>query len=131
MRSVLLHLAGCTEVEVTSFLAAAYPAQAGPPWVELVDGDPCLNIACYRDHAREFDPAELEQLPAQFSGCLPVSVIAHVSGRHDGAHQVRRLVEALLTSWQGVAEDEHGDLWTLREIRSGRSVDGRSFFRQR
>jgi hypothetical protein len=132
MRSVLVHLAGCTEAEVASLLTATYPTQAGPPWIALVDGDACLYIVFYRDHVSEFEPADLDLLLARFSGRLPVSVRADVSGRHDGALQVRHFVETLLSSWPGLAEDEYSNhLWTLEEVRTRSSVDGRPYFRER
>jgi hypothetical protein len=129
VRSVLVHLSGCTEAEVHSLLAGAYPTQAGPPRIDLVDGDPCLYIDYYRDDAIELEPPDLERLLERFAGRMPLSVIANVSGRHDGAQQVRRFVETLLESWPGVAEDENSShLWTLLEVRSGSGVDGRRFF---
>jgi len=132
MRSVLVHLADCSETDVASLIASAYPAQAGPPWIEEVEGDPCLYIDFYRDHALEFEPAVLDGLIARFSGRLPLSLVADVSGRHDGADQVRHFVETLLTSWSGVAQDDYSDhLWTLLEIRARITVDGRQFFRER
>jgi hypothetical protein len=131
MRSVLVHLAGCTEAEVASLIASTYPAQAGPPWIDLVDGDPCLYIDHYRDHVVELEPADLDQLKERFSGRLPVSLIANVSGRHNGAEQVHHFVEALLTCWSGVAQDNYSDhLWTLPEIRAGTAIEGRLFFRE-
>lgn len=127
MRSVLVHLQA-EEAAVLAFLDERFPAQRDP-WVDFVEGDACLYIRLYRDHETEMEPEELHALRAHFGDAQPLSVIADVSGRHDGTEQVQRFARALLSRWRGVVQDEFTDhLWTLEELTSGATVDGMRFF---
>lgn len=127
MRTVIVHLIDCNEEDVAATLNAAYPAQPGPDWVELVDGDACLYIHFYYDLELESQPDDIERLRAHLGRLPSVSVAADVSGRHTGKAQVYRFVETLLERWTGVAWDEFSDtLWTLAQVRSG--TNGLLFF---
>lgn len=130
MRSVIVHLAApCTEDDVADVLGRAYEGDGRRQWVEHVEGDPCLVIEFYRDHLIEYAPEELEQLKSHFAGEMPLSVIANISGRHDGTAQVRRFVQVLLAQLPGVATDEFTDhLWSRAEIEQNAQFDGLAFF---
>jgi hypothetical protein len=59
----------------------------------------------------------------------PVTVSAHVSGRHPGDDEVHQFVRSLLTRFRGAAQDEYtGHMWSLEEIVSGHRVEGHRFF---
>lgn len=127
MRSVLVHLQA-EEAAVLAFLDERFPAQRDP-WVDFVEGDACLYIRLYRDHEIEMPPEEVDELRAHFGGSQPLSLIADISGRHDGTEQVQRFARALLSRWSGVAEDGFTDhLWTLEDLTSGATVEGMRFF---
>ena len=67
----------------------------------------------------ELEPELLAKLRKELKGGPTVSVVADVSGRHSGDKQVREFVSALLSEFEGLAEDEFTDgFWTLDEIRS-------------
>ena len=93
LRSVFAHLWHTTEGEVSTALDRLYPTQ-GRPWVLEVDGDPCLYIDFYRD-----GPVEDDEWGTRFTshgGPPAVSVIADISGRHEGWPEVR-------SSWRRVS----------------------------
>jgi hypothetical protein len=130
MRAVIVHLAApCTESEVADLLDREYEGQAREAWSECVDGDPCLYIEFYRHHTIEFAAEELQLLKSHFAGEIPLSVIANVSGRHDGTPQVVRFVTTLLARFSGVATDEFTEhLWLRSEIEQDFRYDGLAFF---
>jgi hypothetical protein len=129
MRSVFIHLATTTETEVAAFLDSAFTQQAGRQWISAIDGDACLYIDFYRDHAAESEPDDHAALLRVFGGRAPVSVIADVSGRWPGDDQVRELVRRLLERFAGFAQDDYSArLWSLEEVLSHADVDGHPFF---
>ena len=130
MRSVIVHLDGCTEADAADLLDIVYPEQRHP-WVDFVERDACLYIDFYRHHyyGIEFDPEVLVELKSRFHGQLPLGIIANVSGRHDGTQQVLRFVRTLLMWRTGVATDDYTDhLWSLTEIEAEARYDGLAFF---
>lgn len=129
MRSVFVHLRALTEAELIPALDDAYPHQQGPQWICEIDGDACLYIGFYRDHAAEFEPHHLDALLGAFGGRMPVSLFADVSGRWPGDEQVRDFIHTFLTLFAGFAQDDYSEhLWSLEEILSGAEVDGHRFF---
>jgi hypothetical protein len=129
MRSVLVHLPALTEAEIIPALDAAYPHQPGPHWICEIDGNACLYIGFYRDHAAEFEPEHLEALLRAFGGRVPVSLVADVSGRWPGDEQVRDFVRTFLTRFGGFAQDDYSEhLWSLEEVLNGTRVEGHPFF---
>lgn len=129
MRSVFFFLWDTDEVELTAFLQKTYPYQKGPPWIDDIEGDPCLYINFYSDMYLEYEPDDIEKIVTYFGYPPSVGVIADVSGRHMGDHQVRNFARQLLTRFKGVAHDGYTFyLWTLEEINSGFLVEGHPFF---
>src|SRR5882724_6249983 len=119
MRSVWLHLRSASEEQVVNFLKHTYTRQKGPPWICDVRGDACLYIDIDREMELELEPELLAKLRKELKGGPTVSVVADVSGRHSGDKQVREFVSALLSEFEGLAEDEFTDgFWTLDEILS-------------
>jgi hypothetical protein len=130
MRSVFVHLADCTEQEVASFLDMELPGKR-LPWLisSGADAAPALYIDFYSDHRSELEPAELECLSRAFAGRMPVTVIADVTGRIPGSHEVSSFVTMLLGRWSGFAQDDHSSrLWSIEEILRGDPIDGLVFF---
>jgi hypothetical protein len=107
MRSILVHLDHSSEDDVVAALDAEYERQNGDAWILRVSGDACLYIHLYRDYD-EFGPDELAHLKERFGGRLPISVIADISGRHEGRTEARRFAEILLGRWPGFADDDSG-----------------------
>lgn len=129
MRTVLVHLSGCTDAQLASALSEMYPGRK-EPWLHMADDDPCLYIRILQaDEAESWFPEELAPALRHFGGVVPLTVVADVSGRHDGTTQVRQLAVALLSRFKGIAEDEYSDrLWSLDEIQRDACVDGHRFF---
>jgi hypothetical protein len=125
LRSVFAHLWHTTEREVAAALDRLYPTQ-GRPWLMEVDGDPRLYIEIYHD-----GPVEDDEWHTRFSSCggpPAVSVIANISGRHDGWPEVREFVARVLGTFDGVAtDDDWSHLWSHDEVQSDSVVAGRRF----
>jgi len=125
LRSVFIHLWRTTEQEVAAAVARMYPAQARP-WTVEVGGNPCLYIDFYRD-----GPVEDDERETRFSsrgGPPDVSVIADISGRHDGWPEVRDFVVEMLRCFEGVATDDDWlRLWSREEIENDQVVSGHRF----
>jgi hypothetical protein len=125
LRSVFTHLWHTTEGDVATALDRLYPTQ-GRPWVLEVDGDPCLYIDFYRDGAVEDD--EWNTRFASRGGPPAVSVIANISGRHEGWPEVREFVTRVLGAFDGVATDDGWlHLWSRDEVEKDAAVSGRRF----
>lgn len=129
MRSVFLYLRDTTENDVGAFLQHTYPFQQGPPWIDDLDGEPCLYIDFYHDASQEFEPEDWASL-AKALGCTPtVIVVADVSGRYPGDAQVQSFIVTMLNKFQGLAQDDYTDhCWNAQEVRSGFRVRGHPFF---
>lgn len=129
MRSVVVHVQGCAEAELESALCELYPGQEDP-WLDMVDGDPCLYIRILQpDEAGRWVAEERAPALRHFGEVRPLTVVADVSGRHDGTSRVRALAVALLSRFEGIATDEYSDrLWSLDEILRDASVEGHRFF---
>jgi hypothetical protein len=125
LRSVFAHLWNTTEGEVAAALDRLYPTQ-GRPWVLEVDGDACLYVDFYRD-----GPVEDDEWHTRFSsraGPPAVSVIADISGRHEGWPEVRDFVARVLGTFDGVATDDGWlHLWSRDEVQNDHVVAGRKF----
>jgi hypothetical protein len=106
MRSVIIHLHDTTEPEVAGFLQEMYPFQKGSPWIADVAGDACLYIDFYRDGPTERGPERWAEVVASFGGEPSVSVIADVSGRHQGDEQIHQFVSSLLARFRGAIEGD-------------------------
>jgi hypothetical protein len=60
-----------------------------------------------------------------------VEILADVSGRVAGDHEVRHLVESVLTHLEGIAIDDYTfpeHAWQIAEIRADHRVNGLKFF---
>jgi hypothetical protein len=125
MRSVFVHLWDTDERRVSAALDRLYPIE-GPYWLLRVAGDPCLYIHFCRD-----GPRESEDWAAEFTsrGSPPaVTVVADVSGRHEGTPEARDFVLRMLAEFDGVATDDGWEhLWTRAEVEADRPMDGRRF----
>jgi len=125
LRSIFVHLWGTSESEVSAWLGRHYTC--GPArWLLERDGNPYLYIEFYRD-----GPFEDEEWFTRFSdwGSPPaVSVIANISGRHDGWPEPQAFVTCVLGKFNGVATDD-GWLrcWSGFEVQADSRVDGRPF----
>ena len=128
MRTVICHLAGASPEDVSTVLDASFVRQEGGFWLlRDASGDPLLYIGFYQHIQSEFHPIELERLREAVGDEITVSVQADVSGRHDGAEEVRRFAKTLLSKFRGVATDDNGSRpWTLNEIERG--ANGHAFF---
>jgi hypothetical protein len=85
---------GATESQIVAVLDELFLARGNSQWAILDDSatEEVVTIRFYDDHLRESDPEELNVLRSRFSGEIPASLIANVSGRHDGTPQVRHFV---------------------------------------
>lgn len=129
MRSVFALLKSATNAEVTAFLQRTYSFQMGPPWINAVQGDPCLYINFVQYKHVVSEPDEQTEIIRQLGHEPSVVIMADVSGRHPGDEQVSRFVTAILTQFPGVAQDEYTPhCWTLDEVLQGDLVDGHPFF---
>lgn len=129
MRSVFVHLRETTEKRVAAFLQRTYPFQQGPPWICDIRGDACLYIDFCSDVRKEFEPEDWRGLLAALGGEPQISIVADISGRHPGDEQVHAFVLTLLAQFKGIAQDDYTrHCWTTEDIRSGRKVEGHSFF---
>jgi hypothetical protein len=125
LRSIFVHLWRTSEAEVSAALDRSY-TNDGPQWLSEVGEDPYLYISFYRD-----GPLEDDSWTSRFSalgGPPPVSLIADVSGRHEGWPEAQSFVVKLLSEFEGVATDDGGlRLWSRDEVAEDRQVDGRRF----
>jgi hypothetical protein len=129
MRSVLIHLRSATENGVTAFLAQTYPSPQAPPWLLPQADDPVLYIELYRDMDAEYEPEELRSLADDLKGRPSISIIAHVSGRHNGDKEVLQFIDVVLGAFDGVAQDGYTPhCWTREQVMSGHEVQGHRFF---
>ncbi len=130
MRSVVVHLKDVSEPTVVAFLTENYRVLPEPTcWTAEKKGDPVLYIDFYRDLNTEAEEEDWFALLEYFRGEPAVSVIADVSGRHDGTEEVRSFVCGLLRAFSGVAEDEYTHhLWSREEVERGAIVEGHPFF---
>jgi hypothetical protein len=127
VRAVLVHFSNATEEDVARFLKSTFPSQQGPPWICDVNGDPCLWIDFYRDGPSELEQADLAELSLALGRHPRTSVVAELSGRYDGAEQVRNFVTTLLAQFSGVAHDDCTEhYWTGAEVLNG--YRGQQFF---
>jgi len=125
MRSVFVHLWNTSERDVAAALDRLFPTQ-GRPWAFEVNDDPCLYIDFYRDGHIE-DEDWLTRFSAR-GGPPAVSVIANISGRHEGSKQASQFVTWLLSEFEGVTTDDDWlHLWTLEEVQNDLLVDGKKF----
>lgn len=125
MRSVLVHLWQIDEPAVAAVLDSAYPQQRSP-WVRFVNGDACLYIDFYHDGPIEH--VDWDERFRPLGGNPSVSVIADISGRHDGRPEVRELVALLLSRFRGVAENDNSTrFWSREEVAEDRLVNGERF----
>lgn len=129
MRSVFVLFPSATEAELAEYLQRAYPAQAGPPWVALDNGDPCLYINFYAGLGRDYEPERWADIARRLGGEPTSGLMADVSGRHPGDREVYEFVTGLLTRFDGAAMDEYTThLWSLGELENGHRVAGHPFF---
>jgi hypothetical protein len=126
MRSVCVHLWNASEGEVTAILDKLYVSDHGLQWLDEIGGDAHLFVRLYRE-----GPAESEDWERRFSsqGEPPsVSVLADISGRHDGWEQAQAFVVHMLEHFRGVAEDDGGlRFWSKEEVQADQRVNGRRF----
>jgi len=125
MRSVFVHVWRTSEAEVAAALDRAYVVEVDQ-WLLQVGDDPYLYISFYRDGPREDD--SWSSRFSDFGGPPAVSVIADISGRHEGWAEAQSFVLMLLGGFEGVASDDGGlRLWSRDEIAQDLQVDGRRF----
>jgi hypothetical protein len=126
LRSVFVHLWHTSEGEVAAAFDQLYTPNGSAAWMIERSGDPHIYIDFYRD-----GPLEDEVWIARFTdrgGPPPVSVIANISGRHDGWPEAQAFVSDTLARFNGVATDDGWlRLWTGPEVREDARVDGRLF----
>jgi hypothetical protein len=127
MRSVFVHLTGCTRPEVEHFLSRHHVCQDGQ-WLQMENDDPVLYISIYEDAATECEPEELDRIRSALGGEIAVSVTADVSGRYPAFPEVMTFVSLILDRFAGIADDDHGGLWTIDQIRQRKLFKGRHFF---
>ena len=128
MRSVFIHLSDADEAQVESFLDESYPGQR-KPWTHPSNTDEILYIDLYRELRAEVDDSEFEAIVTTLGGEPTSSLVAHVSGRHDGTAEVYAFVTACLTRFTGAAQDEYSNhCWTLPELECHAQFQGHPFF---
>ena len=129
MRSIFLHLRGATKAEVNHLLQRICRTGKGPEWVFDVGGESYLYIDFYLDGRREFEPEDWAALVESLGGDPAVSLIVDISGRHPGDRELKEFVSAVLSKFDGFAQDEYTThCWTLQEIASGHQEEGHPFF---
>ena len=125
LRSVYVHLWQTSDVAVRSALNDLCVHEKDS-WQARIDGDPYLYVDFYRD-----GPAEFEDWTARFAshgGPPDITVVADVSGRHDGWPQVQAFVVALLHRFPGVATDDDWiRLWQREEVAADLTIDNVQF----
>jgi len=129
MRSILLHFRGVTRADVNHLLQKICRPANGPEWVFEVEGEPYLYIDFYTDGLREFEPQNWAALVETVGDEPAISLIVDVSGRHPGDRQLREFASAVLSEFDGFAQDDYTEhCWTLKEIVSGHEEEGHPFF---
>ena len=129
MQCIIVFIWEADEEEVKVFLQETYPFQKGPPWIDEIDGDPCLYIHFYNDLYTEYEPSEIEAINSYFEHPPSVAIVAYVSGRHIDNHPEYNFVNLFMSRYKSIADDcLSNHLWTLDEINSGYLVDGHPFF---
>lgn len=128
MRSVFFHLLGTTRDEVAgliSTLAGQNPPPSDDEWV----APPGLYFRFYDDLVTDDDDGSLLGILEDALGAPPdLTVMVDISGRIPGHAEARKLAEAFLGNYHGVACDDYSDhCWTLEEIRSDAVLGGGNF----
>ncbi|GAA4364804.1 hypothetical protein GCM10023185_34610 [Hymenobacter saemangeumensis] len=135
MRSIFIYLKTTTADELDLFLNS-YFAQSPPKsapgayrWFWETDGAPVLYIDFYNEYDAELEPETKEALYHALGGPPTTSLSADVSGRHPGDQEVRSFIHLVLSSFEGLAQDDYTDsFWTLLEIEQGHCHLGHPFF---
>lgn len=131
MRSVFAHLKNVDPASVAAALDSICDQRDDihDQWLCLSDGDPVLYVGFYTDHAVEYELDEWTRL-TEALGCTPsVSVVADVSGRHDGRPEVIAFLKALLDQFDGVVQDDFEPVWTMQQVLNDDELQGHRFFR--
>lgn len=117
MRTVVVHLAGPTLLELRAWLDGAVRRNVDQWLVETL-GDPVIFL-----HAGKPGPLDEPGFPSTSK------LVMDVSGRHDGREEVIGVLRLLLTRFDGVVADEYTDeIWRLEEILKGARKLGHTFF---
>jgi hypothetical protein len=96
-------------------------------WLCLKNGDPVLYVSFYKDY-QELEPDEWNQLIKRL-GCEPsISIVADVSGRHDGRAESISFLRSVLSSFDGVVQDDSQHVWTIQEILNDGQQEEHRFF---
>ena len=129
MRSIHIYLRNTNQADVKIFLTEAFPLQEAPPWVYGIDGEAYLYIQFNPYSKTEHEPQEWSDLVQNLGSEPAVILMADVSGRHAGDEQVKQFIQIILTTFEGVAQDDYSlHYWSLDEILSGHKIQGHHFF---
>jgi hypothetical protein len=137
MRSITVFLISGILDDPYIYLSQNYPSQANP-WVDN-SNDPILYIDITKFNEwdnilggtplSEYELQERQDLIAILGRKPTHGVTINVSGRHKGDQEVQKCINALLSRFVGVAQDEYtSHFWTLTEIQSGTRIEGHLFF---
>ncbi|MFC1833597.1 hypothetical protein ACFL2Q_02540 [Thermodesulfobacteriota bacterium] len=127
MRSVHVYLKNVDQATVAEALDLVCNGGSAPQWLWLKDDDAVLYVEFF-DYYGDYEPEEWRRLTRKL-GCEPsVSIVADVSGRHDGRREVPAFVRSLLERFPGVVGDDYEFYWTFREVLSEKKQGGRTFF---
>jgi hypothetical protein len=136
MRSVNVHLVGATKEEVAAQLSKFAQKGLGDHWYHP-DRQKTRFTIRFHPGAHPPQPPTTED---EFVGTLgaPPDLTLYLdsgsrlnpdeAGKQIELHELHHVVELLLGRFQGVARDDlTRHLWTLDEIRAGKSIDGAQF----
>ncbi|WP_326783459.1 hypothetical protein [Streptomyces sp. NBC_00151] len=125
MRTVFIFPGG-EMAATTTTLDRLFDGQAGY-WT---DSKLYINLENERDGQlfADWEPDDVRRLEASLGSRPSWALQVDISGRIDGAAEIRNLASCLLQEG-GVAVDDYSDrCWTLHEIESALQVDGLGFF---
>ena|GEM_PF-1558880 len=135
MRSIFIYLKTATEDQLSRFLDNYFgqPATDQAPgsnnWIWEVNNDAVLYISFYDAYDAELESETKEALHHALGGPPTACLSADVSGRHPGDQEVREFIRLILSSFEGVAQDDYTDsFWLLLEIEQGHYHNGHPFF---
>jgi hypothetical protein len=64
----------------------------------------------------------------QVGGAPTLTIMADVSGRHQGRPEVLDFLKSLFAHWPGVVQDDSEEVWSPLEVFADRRQNGRRFF---
>ena len=105
MRSVFVHIAKSSMMQVEGFLSREFPGQSRPWIYPALPQDNVLYKDLY-DGLYKDEPDDLAEVISVLGEHTYVSIKADISGRHPGNKEVDYFVQLCLRTFKAVAQDE-------------------------